>query len=303
MLAPIVLFVYNREDHTRKTLEALKANFLASQSRLFVFSDGAKTEETQEKVQRVRKLIREYTEHFLETHIVEADRNQGLAASVITGVTRVIHEYGKVIVVEDDIVTTPYFLTYMNQALDYYEDNKKIWSVSGYTLPMRSLKKYKKDVFLSYRASSWGWGTWQDRWQLNDWALSDYQEYKASRNRIRQFERGGRDLPIMLDYQREGKIDSWAVRWCYWQSKYDMLTVYPRLSLVQNIGYDGSGTHGSNEEVFGNSNTEKKEKEYDFQDMEINKKITKEFYEIYSATLWFRIKKKLRKILRRRGQL
>ena len=126
-MAPIVLFVYNREDHTRKTLEALKANFLASQSRLFVFSDGAKTEETQEKVQRVRKLIREYTEHFLETHIVEADRNQGLAASVITGVTRVIHEYGKVIVVEDDIVTTPYFLTYMNQALDYYEDNKKIW--------------------------------------------------------------------------------------------------------------------------------------------------------------------------------
>ena len=139
--------------------------------------------------------------------------------------------------------------------------------------------------------------------QLNDWALPDYQEYKASRHRIRQFERGGRDLPIMLDYQREGKIDSWAVRWCYWQSKYDMLTVYPRLSLVQNIGYDGSGTHGSNEEVFGNSNTEKKEKEYDFQDMEINKKITKEFYEIYSATLWFRIKKKLRKIFRRRGQL
>lgn len=299
MLAPIVLFVYNREDHTRRTLETLKKNLGAKESRLYIFSDGAKTEKENENVLRVRKLIREYEGDFLETHIIEAERNQGLAASVISGVSKVIKEYGKVIVLEDDIITTPYFLSYMNQALDFYEQDGRIWSISGYTLPMRSLEKYQKDVFLSYRASSWGWGTWKERWEPIDWELSDYSDYKKDKERIRRFERGGRDLPLMLESQRQGQIDSWAVRWCYWQSKNDMLTVYPRISLVQNIGYDGSGTHGGNEEVFGNCKIEGKEKIYNLSEAELNRKIVKEFYEIYSATLWFRVKKKLRKILKK----
>lgn len=301
MLAPIILFVYNREEHTRKTLEALKMNFLAKESILYIFSDGAKTEKDQEKVWSVRSLVKKYSSDFFETHIVEADKNQGLAASVISGVSKVIEGYGKVIVVEDDIVTSPYFLTYMNEALNYYADNKKIWSISGYTMPMRSLRKYKKDVFLSYRASSWGWGTWLDRWQIIDWEISDYNEFRINKERICKFERGGKDLPCMLEDQRQGKIDSWAIRWCYWQSKCDMLTIYPRVSLVQNIGYDGSGTHGGNEEVFGNCRVAREAKRYDFSDVELDRKITREFYEIYSATLWFRIKKKIRKILKKRG--
>ena len=249
MLAPVVLFVYNRETHTRKTLEALKNNYLAKQSQLFVFSDGGKTEDDEEKVRKVRASVEEYKDAFLDVQVVKADKNKGLANSVIAGVSKIIEQYGNVIVIEDDIITSPYFLTYMNQTLDYYADDKKIWSISGYTLPMKSLQKYDKDVFLSYRACSWGWGTWLDRWKLIDWDIPDYQEFKLNKDRVKLFERGGRDLPGMLESQRNGEIDSWAIRWCYWQSKYDMLTVYPRVSLVRNIGYDGTGTHGGNEEV------------------------------------------------------
>lgn len=299
MLVPIVLFAYNREAHTRKALEALKKNWGAKDSKLYIFSDGPKTEKDSVEVLQVRKLLRKYMDDFLEVCIIEAEKNQGLANSVIKGVSKIINQYGKVIVVEDDIITTPYFLSYMNQALAYYEQDQRIWSISGYVLPMRSLEKYEKNVFLSYRASSWGWGTWKDRWESIDWELPDYDDYIVDKKRIQQFERGGKDLPLMLESQRQGKIDSWAVRWCYWQSRQNMLTVYPRTSLVQNIGYDGSGTHGGNEEVFGNCKTEEIKKEYDFSTAELNSRIVKEFYEIYSATLWFRVKKKLRKILRK----
>jgi hypothetical protein len=298
MLSPIILFIYNREKHTRKTLEALKSNYLAKKSKLFIFADGAKTNGDIEKVQKTRKVIEEYKDAFLDTQIIKADRNKGLANSVISGVSKVIEEYGRAIVIEDDIVTSPYFLMYMNQALDYYEDNKKIWSISGYTPPMKSLQKYDKDIFLSYRACSWGWGTWKDRWEQIDWNISDYKEFKLDKKRVQLFARGGRDLPQMLESQRKGLIDSWAIRWCYWQSKSDTFTVYPRVSLVRNIGCDGSGTHDGDEDVFCNLAIEEEEKHYRLSEIELDRKITKEFYEIYSATLWFRIKKKIKKILK-----
>lgn len=300
MLAPVVLFVYNREEHTRQTLEALKRNKLAGQSKLFLFSDGAKTEKDELKVQRVRELLRTYKagEDFETIEIEEAQKNQGLASSVIAGVSKIISQYGKVIVLEDDIVTAPNFLAYMNQALDYYEKNPKIWSVSGYTLPLSNLKSYQEDAFLSYRASSWGWGTWKDRWEPIDWGLPDYSRFRKDRSQVRRFCRGGRDLYSMLERQQKGELDSWAVRWCYWQSKCDMLTVYPRVSLVQNTGCDGSGTHEGNAEVFGGHLKGEAEKKFDFSGARLEKKIVREFYETYSATLWFRIKNKLRKMRR-----
>ena len=300
MLAPVVLFVYNREEHTRMTLEALKKNALAGESKLFIFSDGARTEKDAVKVEKVRKLLKNCQEEnvFREVVVTEAERNQGLAASVITGVTKVISEYGKAIVLEDDIVTAPDFLSYMNQALEYYEKDSRIWSVSGYTMPLESLQKYKKDVFLSYRASSWGWGRWKDRWELIDWEISDFPEFRKDKKRIRMFCRGGKDLYPMLIRQQAGELDSWAVRWCYWQSKCNMLTVYPKDSLVQNIGCDGSGTHEGNADIFSSGISEKEKKIFQFSGIELNKKIIREFYNIYSATLWFRIKNKVRKLVK-----
>ena len=303
MLAPVVLFVYNREEHTRQTLEALKRNKLAGQSRLFIFSDGAKTEKDELKVKKVRELLRAYRagEDFETIEIMEAEKNQGLASSVIAGVSKIITKYGKVIVLEDDIVTAPNFLVYMNQALDYYEKDPGIWSVSGYTLPLRNLKNYREDAFLAYRASSWGWGTWKDRWEPIDWTLPDYSEFKRDKARIRRFCRGGKDLYSMLERQQKGELDSWAVRWCYWQSKCDMLTVYPRTSLVQNTGCDGSGTHEGNADVFGSGLACEGERAFNFSRVILEKKIVREFYETYSATLWFRIKNKIRKMIRTKG--
>ena len=301
MLAPIVLFVYNRFKHTKLTVEALARNCLAKDSALYIFSDGPKIQSEDQDILQIREYIKSIGDKnwFKNVIITEQEKNRGLANSVIEGVSKVIAQFGSVIVVEDDIVTSPYFLSYMNQALDYYADNPQIWSISGYTFPMKSLKKYDKDVCLSYRACRWGWGTWRDRWESIDWDIPDYQEFRANKMEVRRFERGGRDLSSMLESQRQGLTDSWAIRWCYWQSKRDALTIYPRISLVKNIGYDGSGTHEGNEDVFGNFVIEDQRRSYQLSGIKLNNKIINEFYETYSATLGFRIKKKIRKILGR----
>ena len=195
-----------------------------------------------ENVSLVRNYIHKI-DGFKSVHIIEAEKNKGLAKSVITGVTEIINEKGKVIVVEDDLITSPQFLTFMNDALDFYEDEKKIWSISGYQFPFELPETYTKSVYVAYRSSSWGWATWKDRWETIDWEVKDYSSYKYNPLRIAKFCKGGTDLDKMLRYQMQGKIDSWAIRWCYNQCKQDKYTIYPVKSLVNNIGTDGRGTH------------------------------------------------------------
>ena len=241
-LAPVIMFVYNRLDSVEQTIENLKRNELAEQAELFIFSDAAKKESQVENVSLVRNYIHKI-DGFKSVHIIEAEKNKGLAKSVITGVTEIINEKGKVIVVEDDLITLPQFLTFMNDALDFYEDEKKIWSISGYQFPFELPETYTKSVYVAYRSSSWGWATWKDRWETIDWEVKDYSSYKYNPLRIAKFCKGGTDLDKMLRYQMQGKIDSWAIRWCYNQCKQDKYTIYPVKSLVNNIGTDGRGTH------------------------------------------------------------
>ena len=241
-LAPVIMFVYNRLDSVEQTIENLKRNELAEQAELFIFSDAAKKESQVENVNLVRNYIHKI-DGFKSVHIIEAEKNKGLAKSVITGVTEIINEKGKVIVVEDDLITSPQFLTFMNDALDFYEDEKKIWSISGYQFPFELPETYTKSVYVAYRSSSWGWATWKDRWETIDWEVKDYSSYKYNPLRIAKFCKGGTDLDKMLRYQMQGKIDSWAIRWCYNQCKQDKYTIYPVKSLVNNIGTDGRGTH------------------------------------------------------------
>lgn len=241
-LAPVVMFVYNRLDSVEQTIENLKKNELADQTDLFIFSDAAKKEKQAESV----KLVREYIHKivgFKSVQIIEAEKNKGLAKSVITGVTEIINKRGKVIVVEDDLITAPQFLAFMNDALDFYESEKKIWSISGYQFPFELPETYTKSVYTAYRSSSWGWATWKDRWETIDWEIKDYSEYKYNPVKIAKFCKGGTDLDKMLRYQMQGKIDSWAIRWCYNQYKQNKLTIYPTESLVNSIGTDGRGTH------------------------------------------------------------
>lgn len=241
-LAPVILFVYNRPEHTKKTIEALSNNSLAAQTELFIFSDAAKTEKQKNKVLEVRKLIHKVS-GFKNVHILEAENNRGLANSVISGVTDIINKYDRAIVLEDDILTSKIFLEFMNGALDFYENEGQIWSISGYKFPFKMPDNYKKSVFLTYRASSWGWATWKDRWSTVDWSVADYKKYKYNPIKIAHLCKGGTDMDKMLRYQMKGKIDSWAIRWCYSQSMQNRYTVCPSSSLASNIGTDGSGTH------------------------------------------------------------
>ena len=220
MLAPVVLFVYNRLEHTKETIATLAKNELAKESELYVFSDAAKNENAKVKVDAVRAFVREdeWKKSFKKVTVIEASENKGLAKSIIGGVTELINEYGKVIVIEDDLILSPFFLNYMNGALDFYENDPEIWSISGYSFPMKSLKKYPHDVFYSYRGSSWGWATWADRWAMNDWNVSDYDKFVKDEQWQKRFNRGGGDLTGMLALQMAGKIDSWAVRWCFEES-------------------------------------------------------------------------------------
>lgn len=243
--APVIVFVYNRPEHTIQTIQALAKNSLAQKTDLVIFSDASKGASDRQSVTEVRAFISTVpaSGSFRSVRIYEAESNRGLAGSVIAGVTRVIDETGRVIVLEDDHVTTPDFLTFMNDALVRYESDQRVWSISGYCPPITLPADYLRSVFFTYRGSSWGYATWKDRWDQVDWTVNDYHSFRRNWTARKRFNRGGRDMAQMLDRQMEGAIDSWAIRWCYAQSKLDALTVYPVRSLVQNIGLDGSGTH------------------------------------------------------------
>lgn len=244
--APVIVFAYNRVEHLRKTLEALDKNKLAEYSELFIFSDGPKMSKDASNVKKVRSAIKTYcdTSRFRKVNIYESKENTGLAVSIINGVSQIIQRYGKVIVLEDDIITSEDFLMFLNDALDYYEDNKLVWSISGYTFADKTIRKYcKEDIFLFGRGSSWGWGTWNDRWSITDWNVSDYEEFKKNKSKRDKFAESGTDLPALLDAQMNGEIDSWSIRFDYEESKRNMFTVYPLYPKAINIGLDGSGQH------------------------------------------------------------
>lgn len=248
-LAPIVLFVYNRPDHTKRTVESLIKNSLADKSKLYIYSDGPKNENDSQKVQNVRNYVQSI-HGFEKIEIVEREKNFGLAQSVITGVTQVLDLNDKIIVLEDDIVTTPSFLAFMNQALEFYQSNKSIFSVSGYPYSIKIPESYRKDVFISYRTSSWGWGTWKDRWEKVDWEVKDFDSFVRDKNAQKLFNRAGDDLTPMLKAQMWGKIDSWAVRWSYAHFKQNAYCLLPVRPFCKNIGTDKSGTHSSSSQKF-----------------------------------------------------
>ena len=248
--APIIIFVYNRADHFIETYNALVACKEAKESELFIFSDGAKNDAGKDKVNEVRAAVAAIKDagDFKSVTVTESPVNKGLAASVIAGVTQVINKYGKAIVVEDDCKVSPFFLGYMNQALDYYESNKKIGSIAGYT-PMIDLPaNYSKDVFAAYRSCSWTWATWKDRWGDVDWELKDMKDFYNSPKLISRLNANGSDRFMRLYRQTKGNGSSWSVRFGAHLVKNNLLTVYPRYSYNSNIGCDESGVHSKSED-------------------------------------------------------
>lgn len=241
-LAPVALFVYNRPDHTRRTVEALQKNKLASQSDLFVFSDGPRNPAGTAGVQQVREFIRGI-EGFRSVTLIERDRNFGLAKSIIDGISQVMRDFDRAIAVEDDLLTNPDFLTYINLGLDRYAKEHQIFSLSGYNYPIVPPSSYSFDAYFAYCPMCWGWGTWKDRWQKIDWSVSDYPAFTKDREQQKSFDRGGSDLSWMLGRQMAGKIDSWDIIWAYSHFKNDAVALLPVVSKVYNIGFDRSGIH------------------------------------------------------------
>ena len=306
-LAPIILFVYNRPDHTRQTVEALQKNEFAEDSVLYVFSDGPKenaTQEQLEKIQEVRKYIHSIN-GFKSIHIEESENNKGLANSVIYGVSKVIKQYGSVIVLEDDLITHPKFLSFMNDGLVAYEKDMRIFNVGGTNYNIKPPKSYKDSVYIVHRSESCGWGTWKDRWDNIDWNIEDYNSFCKDRKAIRLFNRGGDDMFRILQLQMKGEVDSWAIRWDYHMYKNNAYCVRPWRSCVSNIGFDGTGIHSGTMDVSDyNSNfVTSKDFLYSFPNgIKPNRKVEKIFHDYWGNdprnTLILDIRKLLKKIKR-----
>jgi len=297
MLAPICLFTYNRLAETLQTVNALQQNFLASESQLIIFSDGGKDEASWVKVNAIRAYLKSII-GFKTIEIIESQVNKGLANSIISGVSEVLKAHGKVIVLEDDLITSRNFLDFMNQALDFYEQQPKIHAISGYSYPIKYNKSDNYDASFGLRSYSWGWATWYDRWKNVDWEVKDYLTFKNSVAEKINFNRGGSDLSKMLRDQMEGKLDSWMIRWVYHQYKNQLYDVFPRISKVNNNGFTNAATHTNCSPlryITPLDISNKRTFEFDNQ-IEINKKTLKQIQKKISVLR--RIKYKLFDLLR-----
>ena len=284
-LAPIAFFVYNRPLHAKKTIESLLRNNLADKSCLYIFSDAPKNDNVIKDVKEVRDYIKTIS-GFKNIEIIEREKNLGLANSIINGVTYVINKYGKIIVVEDDLLFLNSFLRFMNDALEFYKDKKKIFSITGYNFPENLMKiphNYNHDIYFCPRCSSWGWGTWEDRWNKADWGFKDSEKFLKDKKLQKLYSYSGDDKVEMLIAQIEGKIDSWATRWEYTHFKNDAYSVYPVKSLLNNIGFDGTGVNsGYDKKYFYTNGLEDSKYDVKFlEEIKLDKEIMKEFRKIF----------------------
>lgn len=241
--APIILFVYNRPWHTKQTLEALMLNNYADQSTLYIYCDGPKEDALQvtlKNIKEVRAVIRE-KKWCKEVIIKERTENLGLANNITTGISEVIDEFGRVIVLEDDIVTSIGFLSYMNDALNFYKDNEKVMHISGY---FPNVKRKLPDFFFYNQTSCWGWATWKRSW-LN-FSSNSYDLYNSvlKSNRIYEFNIND-SYPFFkhLELNLKGEMKTWAIKWHTSVFLKRGLCLHPNKSFVQNIGFDNSGVN------------------------------------------------------------
>lgn len=242
-LAPIVLFVYNRPRHTELVLEALMENELADQSTLFIYCDGPKASATEKDLQNIKDVrsIIHKKKWCKELVIIQRDINIGLANSVIEGVSQVIKRQGKIIVLEDDILTGKYFLVFMNQGLNIYRNEKRVFGISGYKYP--SVTDIKDSNYFLPIASSWGYATWKDRWEKVNFSSKQLINEIEKGNLKKEVDFGGNSYFNMLNSQLAGNIDSWAIRFYVSMFLNKAYFLYPNSSLVTNIGFDNTGTH------------------------------------------------------------
>ncbi len=295
--APIALFVYNRPQHTERTLKYLQQNEIAAESRLFIFSDAAKTPEDEDKVKEVRALLKT-AEGFRKIEIIERKVNLGLAESIISGVSQLVRDYKQVIVFEDDLISSPHTLTYFNEALTRYRNEDRVMHIGAYMYPLKA--DNLPETFFYRAATSWGWATWDRAWaqfEPNiDTLMSQFDTKKIAAFSI---DKTMNFWKQMLDF-KNGRNDSWAIRWYASIFLKGGLTLNPSKSLVNNIGHDGTGIHSGINDTYNvvinpkritNFPEEIKENAEAYQ-------VIRKFLGTRKGTLWQRIKRYVRSRMR-----
>ena len=300
--SPIILFVYKRPHHTLRTLESLRKNDLSEQSSLYIFSDGAKSGQDQASVAEVRQVIRQ-KQWCKEVHIMERPTNFGLARNIIEGVSQIIDRFGKVIVLEDDLVISPGFLRYMNQALDLYQEQPKVMQISGHTPPIK-LKKYLHDTLFYNKISSWGWATWARAWQKLNLDTQYLLEQIEATGQTAAFNADGTyNFTEHLEANLQGTINTWAIKWQASVFLSQGLCLYPRQSLVRNIGCDNSGEHCGYLELYLRQKMAKKIEVEPIPLKElpqVRQALAQHYYQLTVAPTWFQqFKTKVRRVLRK----
>lgn len=296
--SPVVVFAYNRADKLQILLNSLEHNENTEYMDLFIFVDIPNVEDTKniEYNKEVQHFVYEYKNgnpKFKSVQIVIAKEHKGLANSIISGVTKIINEYGAVIVLEDDLIVSSDFLDYMQRGLSFYKNDNRIWSIAGYSKYMPYLKTYKYDVFLALRAESWGWGTWKDRWDKVDWEVKTYKKFAKNPIQKFLFNLGGNELSIMLRNQMKTEnYNSWAIRWCYQQFLERKYTIFPKESRVVHCGDDNKSTHNA-------PTTAKLKDKYDksnFENISVDYRILNGYRKVNSISIYRKIYRKIKKI-------
>lgn len=302
MLLSIAIFAFNRPDLLQRTLTALAANDLADKASVTFFCDGPRHEKDEPGTRAVRELAKK-AQGFAAVEVVERSKNMGCAASVIDGLTEMFRLHEQLIVIEDDIVTSPYTLRFLSEGLARYADNERVFNIAAWTPPNIAPNlpaNYPYDVYAIPRFNCWGWASWRDRFQDIDWAVQDYQEFKNSPQLRRLFNAGGEDLALLLDMQMAGKINSWAIRADYARFKKNMVGINPMRSYTLNIGM-GSGTHTTTASTYWDSDiTFAPENSRFIDDVTIDRRIQKVYYACYkkqNKSFPIRVVNKLSRIL------
>ncbi len=295
-LAPIALFVYNRPQHTERTIKYLQQNLLADESRLYIFSDGAKNAEDEEKVNEIRNYLKT-VDGFKAVKIIESEKNKGLANSIINGVTKLNNEYGHVIVFEDDLISSPHTLTYFNEALTKYKTEEKVMHIGAYMYPLTV--DNLPETFFYRAASSWGWATWNRAWRHFEPNIETLIQ-QFDKDKRHQFAiEGTMNFWKQMKEFKNGKNNSWAIRWYASIFLRGGITLNPSQSLINNIGHDGTGVHSGINDIYNVIINPKPIKEFPTAVAEDPEAYTaiKNFLATRKGGLWLRIKRYLKQKL------
>ena len=289
--APIIIFAFNRLEPLKATVASVLLNTEAAESDLVVFVDGARPNKDgeDEKVNAVQEFVKTIT-GFKSVHYTFSEMNKGLGPSIIAGVTEIINKYGRAIVLEDDLILSQNCLSFMNQGLDKYVNDQKVFSVCGYNNKVKVPEGYLFDSYFCVRSSSWGWATWADRWNSVDWDLKDWSRYLSMKYAFNKW--GGSDCFGMLQGWKDGKNKSWAIRFCFAQFLQNKLSLFPIISKINNEGFDGEGTNCKKYSRFKFMFEDSGNKEFRFpKDIEINAQLKKSALSYHSIPkrIWSRI--------------